>query len=110
MALVRPDLTFNRSAIMACAWREFRDPLNRPGVRGCRSFGECLSYAWRVAKGLRERMADGSLERERREAAEREAEWQAYLARETPEQRQAVWAGIMHSCSTDGRLPEHRNA
>lgn len=110
MALVNENLSFSRSAIMACAWREYRGPLNGPGTRNRRSFADCLSYAWRVAKSLRERMAGGSHERQQREAAERDAAYLNMLARETPQQRAAAWAYVAHQCSTDGRLPEHRSA
>ena len=110
MPLVLPDLSYNRSAIMRSAWEDYRAPLNRnAGGSYRRSFGACLSYAWRVARNLRARMADGSLAREKAEYEARQREYAEAIARETPEQSERIWALIVRQCSTDGRLPELRN-
>ena len=110
MPLVRPDLSYDRSAIMHSAWEDYRDPLNRNAGGGYRrSFGACLSYAWRVARNLRARMADGSLAREKAEYEARQREYAEARARETPEQAARAWAFIVRQCCTDGRLPELRN-
>lgn len=110
MSLVRPDLTFDRSAIMRSAWAEFRSPFNGRGTRWHKPFGQCLAYAWRVARALRARKADGSHDRERAEAAARGTLRQQLEASLTMDQKAAQWAWIVQQCSTDGRLPEHRNA
>ena len=65
MPLILSSLAYDRRAIMVAAWAEYRSPTNRPGVRNRRSFGACLSYAWRVARNVRARMADGTVERDR---------------------------------------------
>ncbi len=53
-ALLRPDGSFNKSAIMAKAHNEFRLARMRGDKRG---FGYWLAYSWRVAKSRRAVMA-----------------------------------------------------
>ncbi len=109
MSLVRPDLSYDRSAILVFAWSQFRGPLNRPGTINRKSFGACLSYAWRLAKAARARKAEGAAEREAAEAAARATALEAFRASLTAEQRAASDAWLVASCSTDGRnVPNHR--
>ena len=100
--LVRGDRSYDRAEIMRFAWEEYRRPDNRPHLRP-RTFGQCLAYAWRVAKGLRSRMADGSHQREKAEREASQRRRAEALANETPEQAAAAWAIIVRGCSTDGR-------
>lgn len=100
--LVRGDRSYDRAEIMRFAWEEYRRPDNRPHLRP-RSFGQCLAAAWRVAKGLRSRMADGSHQREKAKYEASQRRRAETLANETPEQAAAAWAIIVRGCSTDGR-------
>ena len=110
MPLVRPDLAYYRSAILAFAWGQYRGPLNRPGTVARRSFGDCRSYAWRLARSARARKAEGAAEREAAEAAARASALDAFRASLTAKQRAASDAWLVRSCSTDRALPEHRTA
>lgn len=103
MSLVLPNLSYDRTAIMRYAWAEFRGPFNRPGTRSFKPFGHFLAAAWRVARNVRARMADGSIQREQAEIAARETLRQQLEAAITQDQQAAQWAWIMRQCSTDGR-------
>ncbi len=111
MSLVRPNLSYVRSAIMAFAWGQFRGPLNRPGTINRKSFGDCLAFTWRLARAARTRKAEGAAAGEAGEAASRATALEAFRNSLTAEQRAASDAWLVASCSTDGRnVPEHRNA
>lgn len=56
MTLVRDDLAFDRSAIMALAHLEYR-AARAGGLVHPRGFGHYVAYAWRIAKALRARLA-----------------------------------------------------
>lgn len=103
MSLVHPTLSYDRAAIMRYAWAEFRGPFNRHGTRSFKPFGHFLAAAWRVARNVRARMADGTIQREQAEIAARETLRQQLEASITQDQREAQWAWIMRQCSTDGR-------
>ena len=60
--LVLPSLSYDRAAIMRYAWAEFRGPFNKRGTRSFKPFGHFLTMAWRVARNVRARMADGSID------------------------------------------------
>lgn len=109
MSLVLPNLSYNRSAIMHSAWDRYRTQFAKPGTRSHRPFGHFLSIVWGVARAVRARMADGSLQREKAEYEASQRRQAEALANETPEQAAVAWAWISRQCSTDGRLPEHRN-
>lgn len=104
--LCQPDHSYDRRAIMAFAWSEYRSPLNRPGMSGRQTFGQCLAYAWQIARSLRARMVDGSYARQQAEYAARETLRQQLEASLSLEEKAAQWALIAYACSTDGRLPE----
>ena len=103
MPLVFPSLSYDRAAIMRYAWAEFRGPFNKRGTRSFKPFGHFLTMAWRVARNVRARMADGSIERARAERAARETFRQQLWASLTDDQRAAQDAWLIQQCSTDGR-------
>jgi hypothetical protein len=105
MPLVRPNLSYDRSAIMRSAWDDYRAPLNRYAGGGFRrSFGACLSYAWRVARNVRARMTDGSLAGEKAEYEARQRAYAEAAASETPEAGRPCM-GLHRAPVLDGRPP-----
>lgn len=103
MSLVLPNLSYDRAAIMRSAWDRFRTQFDKPGMRSHHPFGHFLSIVWGVARAVRSRMADGSLQREKAEYEADQRRQAEALANETPEQAARAWAIIVRGCSTDGR-------
>ena len=103
MSLIRPDFSYDRREILFFAWREYRGRLNHR-----RTFADCLSYAWRLARCARQRRAEGALAREAADAAANATALDAYRASLTAEQRAASDAWLIASCSTDGRRVPRR--
>ena len=109
MSLIRPDLSYDRRAIMLFAWGAYRRQLNQRGTRSHKPFGYFLADAWRLARAARQRRAEGALAREIAQAAANATALEAYRASLTDEQRAASDAWLIASCSTDGRrVPDHR--
>jgi hypothetical protein len=103
MSLVRPDLSFNRSAIRADARRRYEAKGRFAAAHG--GFPRFLKDAFAVAKRVRADMAAGGPKRREREAAERDASYSAFLKSRTAADlaRSDELTGLL--CSTDGRLP-----
>lgn len=101
MALVHPDMTFDRSAIMSFAWAEWREKRKLPASYG-HTFAKCLKRAWSTAKFARENIRNRPAEDARR--AEEDAAFWRYQASLTAEERAERDAWIIASCSTDGPL------
>jgi hypothetical protein len=103
MSLVRPNLTFNRSAIRAEARRRFEAKGRFAAAHG--GFPRFLKDAFAVAKRVRADMAAGGPESRAREAAETAARYAAFLKSRTAADlaRSDELIGLLRS--TDGRVP-----
>lgn len=97
---VNSDLTFNRSAIFAEAWRRTRAKGRFAAAHG--GFPRFLKDTWATAKAVRADMAAGGPQKRASEAAERAARYAARTVSDDQRARQDEITGLL--CSTDGRL------
>lgn len=103
MSLINSDLTFDRSAIFAEAWRRTRAKGRFAAAHG--GFPRFLKDTWSTAKAVRADMADGGPQRRASEAAERAARYAARAVSDDQRVRQDEITALL--CSTDGQLPAH---